>query len=381
MKLNLQSPANWEDFEKLCFHLWRDLWGDSSAHRHGRQGQRQNGVDIYGTARYENHITGIQCKGRNKNYGKQLTTKEIDAECEKARRFSPELGTFIIATTSPRDTLIQEYCLNLSAERIYDFKVDIWSWDDIVDEIQSRPDLMNTFYPALKDDAELLNEITLSRFTSLNKIDAFFSRPGLISIKNERAKRLQYDLAYELAMNAFYHGLATQFIIQIDGFKTTFKDNGAPFNPCDLLDHEIANGGSVTLHYAQDYFNYNYEYRELDEENIFEISYIDKFDNSNQNDPRHLLLNMDSNLTREQLTRYVSTEVKLQCSDAQRIIVDVSGRDMSTVAMSIADGLTIALEESQSAIVYLPGNLYFEEELKKRVNSRQIRFIKKGWPD
>ena len=87
MKLNLPYPANWSDFQDLCFQLWKEMWGDPYAHHNGRNGQAQNGVDIWGINMFDRHYSGIQCKGKNGNYQSKLTTDEIDNECKKAVNF------------------------------------------------------------------------------------------------------------------------------------------------------------------------------------------------------------------------------------------------------------------------------------------------------
>jgi len=44
----LPLPSNWEDFEDLCFKIWKRIWNDDYAQKNGRKGQEQRGVDFYG---------------------------------------------------------------------------------------------------------------------------------------------------------------------------------------------------------------------------------------------------------------------------------------------------------------------------------------------
>lgn len=45
----LRKPSNWQDFELLCKKLWGEIWKcEDTIQRNGRQGQKQNGVDVYG---------------------------------------------------------------------------------------------------------------------------------------------------------------------------------------------------------------------------------------------------------------------------------------------------------------------------------------------
>ena len=80
MKKQINPPANWQDFEDLCHKLWREIWGDLDTQKHGRQGQSQNGVDIFGKPIYQEGYCGVQCKGKNNNYNSQLTIKELEEE-------------------------------------------------------------------------------------------------------------------------------------------------------------------------------------------------------------------------------------------------------------------------------------------------------------
>ena len=41
----LPPLRDWQAFEDLCCDLWRELWRDPEAQKHGRSGQRQEGVD------------------------------------------------------------------------------------------------------------------------------------------------------------------------------------------------------------------------------------------------------------------------------------------------------------------------------------------------
>ena len=248
MKLNLPYPANWSDFQDLCFQLWKEMWRDPCAHHNGRNGQAQNGVDIWGINMFDRHYSGIQCKGKNGNYQSKLTTDEIDNECKKAVNFEPSLKSFIMATTSPRDVIVQQHCRNITEQNIYSFSVDTWAWDDIEDEVQCRPTIMERFYPDIKE-ASLLHEIQIPVFATVDKLHAFFSRPGLFNSLNHLAINILKDLAYEIAINAFEHGHAGTFGIKVENDCVIFTEDGAPFDYSTLLKNN-GNGGKATMKYA-----------------------------------------------------------------------------------------------------------------------------------
>src|SRR5437879_4813324 len=110
MELELPTPQNWQDFERLSLDVFKLEWKDDYAQRHGRQGQAQAGVDIFGLDRRRGEYAGVQCKKRKGNLysdsetpANTLSTKEIDEEIKKAMEFNPSLQIFILATTANRD--------------------------------------------------------------------------------------------------------------------------------------------------------------------------------------------------------------------------------------------------------------------------------------
>ena len=361
MRINLKHPANWEDFENLCFHLWRSIWGDINAHPNGRRGQRQNGVDIYGKLPFDTSYTGIQCKGKNENYGKQLTDEEIDNECEDAKKFTPELSTFIMATTSPRDLKLQEHCRILSNSKKYNFEVDTWSWDDIEEEVQTRPEIMKKFYPEI-ESTELINEIKLSRTTPSNKLHAFFSRPGLLDYLNGIAFDVLDNIAYELATNAFEHGKATCFNINIEGRKTVFKDDGVEFNPLTLLSKKVDRGGSLTLRFAKDIFDFSYKYEDA---NYLELLYKGIDDYGGVDESYSINLNVMDVFGRSQTNEIAYKEIAKIPGEAKKVIIDICGKTNPAISiiLSFFDILQKLIKPDQNVHIYFPSGLYYYDIL------------------
>ena len=364
MRITLDKPANWEDFENLCFHLWKSIWGDHASHPNGRRGQRQNGVDIYGRPPFHEPYTGIQCKGKNDNYGQKLTREEIDTECENAKDFKPQLDTFIMATTSPRDVDVQEHCREINAQKNYNFEVDTWSWDDIEEEVQCRPEIMEIFYPKIKE-LERVNEIKVSRIiASSNRLHAFFSRPGLLDFLNRFGLNLVDNLSYELAINAFEHGKATYFNISIEGNRIIYKDNGLEFNPITLLESEEKRGGGMTLKYAKEVFALDYRF---DGENVFELTYKSNLANKTE-DTYSINLSVQDVFGRIQMRELAIQEISKIPGDVSNIVIDIFGMvnpAISTV-YSFFSLLQKSIKTKQSVRVYLPNGLYYYSDLVEK---------------
>src|SRR4051812_6105108 len=128
MEKRLRIPRNWQDFEILCYHLWKDVWSDPNAQRNGRNGQAQHGVDIFGRPAYQGYYAGVQCKDKDGQLGSELSIKELAAECQKVREFKPALHEFSMATTAPRDASLQEQARALNEQGELPFSVHVWSW-------------------------------------------------------------------------------------------------------------------------------------------------------------------------------------------------------------------------------------------------------------
>jgi hypothetical protein len=230
MDFRLPIPQNWQDFESICHRLWIEIWNDAGAKKNGRQGQPQNGVDIYGRPIYSSLFAGIQCKDKKGQLGSELGKEELEVECEKARKFTPELKAFTLATTAPRDVEIQKHSRLLSDSGSFPFTVDVSAWDDIQSEIVYRPAILQHYYkdfPLIQDER---SQIALHRFSPKDQCAAFFSRPGIEQSLNAQLKSYLIAIAYELKDNCFRHGKATEFKIVVEGNKVQFIDNGNEFN-------------------------------------------------------------------------------------------------------------------------------------------------------
>ena len=56
-------PTSWDEFEDIARDVYSRIWRDPHAQRHGRTGQPQHGVDIYGRPHgLAGRYVGVQCK-------------------------------------------------------------------------------------------------------------------------------------------------------------------------------------------------------------------------------------------------------------------------------------------------------------------------------
>jgi len=140
----LPPPKDWQDFERLCWELWKEIWNDPNAQRNGRQGQPQSGVDIFGRPGGGSRWYGVQCKKAKT----PLNEKAILEEVAEAKTFCPSLTTLIIATTNQRSTSVQRIARQITEENERQglFSVVVLGWDDIVERLYEHPGVLNRWY-------------------------------------------------------------------------------------------------------------------------------------------------------------------------------------------------------------------------------------------
>lgn len=155
-KLQIPPPANWTDFEDLCHSLFKAHWKDPLAQMHGRRGQAQHGVDVFGSpeAAYGANLHGVQCKGKEANYGASATEDELKAECAKALKFTPALNHWTLVTTAPRDAKLQKAARLLSKRHAKQgkFGVQYMGWDDLTELLVEHPAVLRKYYPNHADN-------------------------------------------------------------------------------------------------------------------------------------------------------------------------------------------------------------------------------------
>lgn len=144
----LPPPESWEEFESLCCDLFALIWKDPLARKNGRQGQPQNGVDIYGQPNGGADYAGVQAKNKSVGLSK-LTVGELRAEALKARNFDPPISQFIVATTDPTDAKLQAEARKLDSEnrKAGLFPVSVLGWGDITRLLANHPELLERYYP------------------------------------------------------------------------------------------------------------------------------------------------------------------------------------------------------------------------------------------
>lgn len=147
---SIPKPKNWQDFERHIVTLFRCILDDPNTSTHGRGGQGQQGVDVYGRRNGRpNYWVGIQCK--LKDDSEEVTKTELEKEVVKAKDFQPALSEFIIVTTASDDAKIQKIARRITQRHENDglFSVEVWGWQTLESKITKYPEAMEAFHPDL----------------------------------------------------------------------------------------------------------------------------------------------------------------------------------------------------------------------------------------
>lgn len=145
--MELPKPKNWQEFETIVRDSLILRWKSSGFQKHGKHGQKQNGVDIIGPDEI-GRLVGIQCK----RYDKPLTMIEVTNEVGKAEKFKGKLSALFIATTAEHDVTLQGQVRELSDKRVAkgEFAVAILYWEEIVSGLLLNPHVFNAHFPQFK---------------------------------------------------------------------------------------------------------------------------------------------------------------------------------------------------------------------------------------
>jgi hypothetical protein len=103
-ELRVPPPKSWDAFEAIVCSAAKSRWKSADFSQHGRQGQRQDGVDVYGKDD-RGRLVGLQCK----NTWTGLAQGTITDEVEKAQSFKPQLEQLYVVTTADTDKILQAF--------------------------------------------------------------------------------------------------------------------------------------------------------------------------------------------------------------------------------------------------------------------------------
>lgn len=144
--IQLPKTRSVEEFEIICADVLTMIYNISFV-QYGRQGQKQNGIDLVGSSSKSSHIVA-QCKNYYACTYKELQ-KQIKKDILLASNLSFPIQTFIVMTSLDRDVATQNVILNINTT----FEIKILFWDDIQSKLCSDYRLLKKYYPDFFDDS------------------------------------------------------------------------------------------------------------------------------------------------------------------------------------------------------------------------------------
>ncbi len=154
--LEIPPPKDWQCFERWACDLFSAEW-KTQAKMHGRTGQPQHGVDIYGQPEGSREFQGVQCKKKDQLAGSNISADILRREVKKAKAFTPPLARFILASTGPRDASVQRIARQLSQENQAQglFSVEVMFWDDFLDMYDRHEEVFSQHYGGLLPEVRI----------------------------------------------------------------------------------------------------------------------------------------------------------------------------------------------------------------------------------
>ena len=250
--MRIPPPTSWDEFEDITLSSLKIKWTSPNLVRYGRQGQPQQGVDIYGEDDL-GRCVGVQCKLTENN----LDISSIRREVTKARKFRPNIEAFYIATTALADARLQQRVRLLSSDRVKrkQFPIGIFFWHDLVQELSKNPAEFKKHYPQLALESE--QKPTSTRLLSLLDIAYYglslseymwllFGEPGWLAQEDPHQLDVLCGIIKGCANVLFDSESASKFIEKLKElteycipYAQGKKDSPQGWQPADVLVQSI----------------------------------------------------------------------------------------------------------------------------------------------
>jgi hypothetical protein len=134
-------PKSEDEWEDMALDALRIRWRDQNAARNGRRGQRQDGVDIFGSKACG--TVGAQAKNMD-----SLALADALTEISKAESFSPKLQEYYFVLGGPRDATLQQVVRELTKSRATQglFPVYALFFEDVALELAGNEEMVMKYW-------------------------------------------------------------------------------------------------------------------------------------------------------------------------------------------------------------------------------------------
>lgn len=155
-----------EEFESLCTDVLTNTYNKRFT-LYGRNGQKQNGIDIYVQSDNGNYIVA-QCKNYFSISSKNII-KQIEKDVEAAKQTKFQISKFIVMMALDKDSKVQDSIMNINST----FNIELWFWEDIQQKVCNDNILFRKYYPSFFENTQVpviaLNEI-ISNLSTLKSV-------------------------------------------------------------------------------------------------------------------------------------------------------------------------------------------------------------------
>lgn len=140
----LAFPTTEDQFEEMCFHLYRKEWNDPGCTRLGGVGQGQFGLDIIGVNGAQQ--IGVQCKHYVK---KPFTLATVEGDVEKADRAGIVVDHVIFATTAANksELVLKVRELSNARKKAGKFTVSVAFWQELSGMLRLNKEVAREYIP------------------------------------------------------------------------------------------------------------------------------------------------------------------------------------------------------------------------------------------
>jgi len=225
---SILPPKDWQAFERKSRLLFEFSLRDPQTQNNGRGGQPQHGVDIFGRRGGPGgQYVGVQCKGKDNEYGKAVTDRELRREVKKSEAFVPAIREFILITTAPDDARIQEAARVLEAEvrsSGRDLSVAVWGWGRLQHEISRYSEAIREFHA----DASPFTDELLHATRDLRKLVEDRTDSQALTLAANQRELLQaiesLKPKFALEVSAGVDGIEKHLNEEIDSYRDLIRD-------------------------------------------------------------------------------------------------------------------------------------------------------------
>lgn len=149
LAFEIYKPKDPQAFQRNCVILFRAELNDPNAQEYGRNGQKQNGIDILGKRNGNpEHYVGVQCR----LITSPLKESKILSDCRDVLNIEAGLKEIIFASTAPNDVGATNAAIaverTLRAEG-HDLTVVVYGWDQLSTLIAAHPVAHAAFCPSV----------------------------------------------------------------------------------------------------------------------------------------------------------------------------------------------------------------------------------------